>query len=806
MTYNPRARNQLGISKNASQPRLQPGIPDLRSGNQQLDAWAAKLKERLEVGQGARGGPFDTWLTKRDLNDALTQLGIITQGLAPASGGIAVQGPNGGIAYTTYDEFAREISNTKIFQDLAKSVNDLSRFDGFPDQVKNELLQNLADEAAQRGAAIRRLDQTIQSATDSFAQTVTEITASVQGAEAGVRQVAFASANANRATAGTVTQITARLDGFGGGSATIEEVATATADRLTGLAAEYYVKLQAGNKVAGFGLAASEDPTGATSSAFIILADKFAVVTGSTTITDPNNPPAAYIPFGVDSSGAYINGSLRINATGGTLNDLLATTGINVFYSSEFWKVDSTGAAVNTSINLGADLTSGLTGYVTWTKSGTGTAPPTAGTTNSWTIYAADQTDDTVTYTAALVSGSVTYTDSVTIVRLRDGSDALTGMLTNESHTVPCSSAGVVSSFTGASGGFRVFKGSTDITGLCTFAIQANPSTLTASINSTTGAYSVTAAGSWASGTATTTITFRATYGTTTIDKIFTLTKALAGTAGAPGTNGGDGLRGSLTGYGAGYGIASTSWSDGIANRVINNMLTGSTLTSSLASTSQLRLGDTVTESDGVSFAQTKFWSGTAWVVLGEVIDGNLLVKGTVAADQLNINGTNGINLVSGGGTIGKIKLDGAGNIRLSSNVAGTGVGFTGPGGGTIGMVDTSTGTVTSTSLQFYTPGSAQRAAYVSHSRDSPYFLGSGRMSIVSGYKDSMTIWAGENTGAAFDGAAYGTLTFNAAAFSFTTAKLSIKNHMTVDENAKYQFSTDSGATWANILLRRHEW
>lgn len=107
------------------------------------------------------------------------------------------------------------------------------------------------------------------------------------------------------------------------------------------------------------------------------------------------------------------------------------------------------------------------------------------------------------------------------------------------------------------------------------------------------------------------------------------------------GTGGTDGLRGSLKGYAYGqYGISDSSWSDGHANRTINNMLTGATLTSTLATTSHLRIGDTVIEGNGTTWSQEKFWSGSAWLLPGTVIDGNLLVTGTISGGvNINITG-----------------------------------------------------------------------------------------------------------------------------------------------------------------------
>jgi hypothetical protein len=619
--------------------------------------------------------------------------------------------------------------------------------------------------------------------------------------------------------------------------------------------------------MAAIGLSATENLAGVDDSYIIFVANNFAFVgpdevlgTGPGEI-DPQNPPLARLPFGIDAVNGvvYINGQVRINAGGSTLDSLAAVTGIYVSYTSSFWKVDSTGAAVNTSIVLTANFTDGLSGTVTWTKSGAGTAPPGAGTSNTWTIYAADQTDDSCTYTASYTTGGTTYSDSVTVVRLRDGSNALTALLSNESHTVPANVTGAVTDYTGAAGTMRVFKGSTELfTPDVAFSITSNPDTLTASINSTTGAYAVTASGLWADGNRTTSLTLRATVGGVTLDKQFTLTKANTGATGtgtpgddgangtrtavldmyqwaastpttfpsgtstftwatgqftaplttngwslappapvagqtlyvarqvyvdtgtgatssvswttttaltiaaagshgtrtgvlelykwaaaqpttnfpagsstytwatgqftapatlngwsltpsAPvqgqtlwaarqvavdsttaattnvtwaattsypiayaatnGTNGTPGARGSLTGYGSMFGLTTSSWPDADpyvngtadkqANAVIYNMLNGTSLTTQ-ASSAHLRIGDTVTLSNGSSFAKTKYWSGSGWVIPGVTIDGNLLVNGTVSANVLNGGSitSSTVNLGSG-----SFQVDVSGNV-----------------------------------------------------------------------------------------------------------------------------------------------
>lgn len=535
---NERNRNRLTQRASATQPARLPGLPTVDTGNPALNRLLEAMRERLEVREGERGNPYEQVVTRRDLVDmGLTfNTGRARSGFpAPAQGGVPVIGPNGSWVVQSSDSFVQSILRSPAFLHLTRRLDDVSRFDQFPARVRDILRADLAQVDGTIRADIRRLEEKIAGDTQSLAFEVTEITAAVRNAAAGVRRVAYASANENRATAGQVTTITARLDDFGSFGASVEETMTATADRVTGLAAHYGVVVQAGNKVAGISLAASEDPSGESESAFIVLADKFAIVTGSTVITDPLNPPAANMPFGADASGVWVNGELRINASGTTLNDLAATTGVNLLYTSEFWKVDMNGDPVNTEVTFTVSLSGGLTGFVTWTKSGTGTAPPTAGTTNTWTVYAADQTDDAVTYTASLTVDSVEYTDSVTLVRLRDGSASLSGILTNETFTVASLADGTGVNYSGASGVMNVYLGTALLaTPDVSFALapSGNPNSLTYNINATTGAYSVTG-GMTAIDQAS--LTIRATVGTATVDKTFTITKAKQGVEGDAG-------------------------------------------------------------------------------------------------------------------------------------------------------------------------------------------------------------------------------------------------------------------------------
>jgi hypothetical protein len=317
-----RGRNQLSLGAAASQRARLPGLPPIP---QTVDAatrsFLESVKERLEVRGGERGNPFERAVTVRDLQEA-GLAGQVLVGGQRGRAGVVLVDEAGRFSPITPDQFADAIRDLQLYKDLLKKLDDPSRFDGLPEQVREILLTDIAQEAATRGAAVERIEKILQSETSSLAILVEEVTAAVAGAQAGIRELDFATAQAGRAVSGQVTQVRARLDNFGGLGASVEQTLIATADAVEGFKAEYFLKVQAGNKLAGFGLSAVEDPDGNSSSAFLVLADRFAIVTNSDVITDPDNPPPNRIPFGVDSSGAFINGQLRVSSGGPTLSEL----------------------------------------------------------------------------------------------------------------------------------------------------------------------------------------------------------------------------------------------------------------------------------------------------------------------------------------------------------------------------------------------------------------------------------------------------------------------------------------------------
>lgn len=325
--------------------------------------------------------------------------------------------------------------------------------------------------------------------------------------------------------------------------------------------------------------------------------------------------------------------------------------------TSQIFQVPKAGSTTPASITVTANVRNLTTTPTLTIVAGSGTMSVVpALTAGVFTFTPAQLTSDAVTLRLTLVENSVTYSDDLTVVRVREGIDSISGFLTNESHTLPGDSSGSVTNYAGAGGNFKVFQGTTDVTTVCTFALVAggNPDNLTYTLTAagaSAGAFSVT--GGYPTAKNVTTLTFRATFGTSTIDKIFTVSKANAGAAGAPGAAGATGTagaRGSQTFYVALSGGTNT-YSDTLA-------------TTTATSNGGPIMNDVVVQyNNSVSFSQTKFWNGTSWSLVNAVVDGNLLVSGTVGTAALSANSVTAGKIDSRGLSI----KDASGNVILAA-------------------------------------------------------------------------------------------------------------------------------------------
>lgn len=217
------------------------------------------------------------------------------------------------------------------------------------------------------------------------------------------------------------------------------------------------------------------------------------------------------------------------------------TKQVYIAATSQVFQIAKSGTISPATITLTAYVKN-ITGTPTLTIApggGTMSVTPTL-TGGIFTFAAADMTTDAVTLRLSITEGITVYKDDFTFVKVREGSDSVVGFLTNESCTLPGDALGNITNWGGASGKFRVFSGITDVTAACTFTIATggNPDNLTYSLVSTgtnAGDYSVT--GNWPSAADATSLTMQATFGSTVLQKVFSLTRAKSGQNGVQGAN-----------------------------------------------------------------------------------------------------------------------------------------------------------------------------------------------------------------------------------------------------------------------------
>lgn len=335
-------------------PAKLPALPPVALQDPQMAAWVSAVTERLQVREGTRGNENERAVTLRELKELKAGLDDARDATDKIAKGLGLPGMSQGTTVSdVVDAFQNSIRELKLYKDLMKSLDDPSRFDDLRKEVRDVLLNSIADEAAKRGAEIRRTEKIISDANLSIAMRVDEVTAAASNAATGVRETVAATAEVNRAQAVKVTQLEAKVDGQ---KAAIEEQMTVTADKVQGLSAQYTVKLQAGKAVAGFGLAATETAAGKTTSAFLVSADKFAIINPSTYNGSLVNPSEASIPFGVDTNGiymrstVYLDGNMRIKGSGVPQLSLGLRGSVNINGPAGAWNDSRARVAVHAAI------------------------------------------------------------------------------------------------------------------------------------------------------------------------------------------------------------------------------------------------------------------------------------------------------------------------------------------------------------------------------------------------------------------------------------------------------------------------
>lgn len=355
----------MTYTRDTGKARL-PALPAVNAQDPSLRNWISAVAERLEVREGSRGNPYERAVTLRDLEAATAGLVQITDSGKPdphAANTIPLG--NGLSASINIDRFIESIRNTRLFRDLLKRLDDPTRFDDLASEIRTVLLRSIADEASRRGADIQRVDTKIEDVNRSLAMTVQEITAALGSNAAGIREVQASYVSSTEATATKVTQLESSLGNYyqdgSAGRVRLEEQLTTQANYVNGLRGQYTLKIQAGGALAGFGFAASE-VNGVPESAFIISADKFAIVAPDYSGGLTFNPSANNVPFGVDANGIYLNnnvyvrGQMRVDTGGKTLADGLRGS-LDVAAMGTAWSDNTARQAIWTALGKSGSAT-----------------------------------------------------------------------------------------------------------------------------------------------------------------------------------------------------------------------------------------------------------------------------------------------------------------------------------------------------------------------------------------------------------------------------------------------------------------
>jgi hypothetical protein len=253
-----------------------------------------------------------------------------------------------------------------------------------------------------------------------------------------------------------------------------------------------------------------------------------------------------------------------------------------------------------------------------------------------------------------LAGGTTTLLDSQEVPITVAGSSGITISVANQAHVLPSDAAGAVATYTGSGTTIQVFEGATALTYLTTLGTAV--SSFTIGTPTLSVANSITVGARSGNGTTTATVAQHSLMANATNAVVITypitynrangaqatefvtqsLSKALAGTIG---------VRGSRSLYDTSASYTSTYDFDGAgatlpggpsyaarATQLIASAVAGSTPTTPIN-------GDTVTFSNGTDYVYTITHNGTSWVPPGTIIDGSLLVTGSVTASKINSNG-----------------------------------------------------------------------------------------------------------------------------------------------------------------------
>ena len=218
--------------------------------------------------------------------------------------------------------------------------------------------------------------------------------------------------------------------------------------------------------------------------------------------------------------------TLTLSATAQTMSfnafDVLTPSNQTISFTANLQNLTGTATFVATPYNLSGVVQSAIT---------------LGGTGNTRSLSSSQLLS---TYSKIVISASLEgLSDTVTISKIKDGAQSVVGFLTNESATLAANTDGTVSNFAPAGGTFEVYDGLVRKTNTADVVYSSvSPTGCTATINATTGVYSVSAMSA-----DTATFTMRANYkdNTVIIDKTLSLSKSKQGATGPQGPQGNTG-------------------------------------------------------------------------------------------------------------------------------------------------------------------------------------------------------------------------------------------------------------------------
>lgn len=291
------------------------------------DELALEVNRRLvlETRVGESEAAFVQEQTARASGDSalasqLTALNASVEGDLAATNALIVQeqtaranGDSASAAQVTALRAAMETADAATVAQIRTEEDARATADSAAASRMNTIAASVVTADANARALISAEQSARANADSSLATQVTGVQTSFNNLSSRVATEETTRANADAANATSITQVSARLNNVGG--VTLEQRFNAQASNLSGLNAQYTVKINNNGHVSGFGLA-SVPINGSPVSTFAVVADRFVIAA-------PNG--ATTTPFQVVTSGYYLNGEYV--APGVYMNDAFMRRG-----------------------------------------------------------------------------------------------------------------------------------------------------------------------------------------------------------------------------------------------------------------------------------------------------------------------------------------------------------------------------------------------------------------------------------------------------------------------------------------------